>query len=220
MHGIEFERGPHVHDMPVLEWVPEKQLDRHVAGPLDHCVGRVDELEMRLGASCKSKAGKGCQQMGTHVHVVASQTLPRVATDLKGRTGFWLEEGGLRRTASRQTLTPASGGMRHGCLAAPYPPRQVSWLAGLCSAGLPGGAPQWRCRRRSPLTVAGAATDLVPDGYAAPCSLFHPLALDPSGEPRMFPCGLGVAGMSIGLLVGAWPVTIRSKLPRICPKTA
>src|SRR5690349_8656131 len=28
---------------------------------------------------------------------------------------------------------------------------------------------------RSPLTVAGAATDLVPDGYAAPCSLLIPL---------------------------------------------
>ncbi len=40
---------------------------------------------------------------------------------------------------------------------------------------------QWRSSDRgSPLTVAGAVTDLVPVGYAAPCSLLTPLLL---GEP-------------------------------------
>src|SRR5690606_39362362 len=36
--------------------------------------------------------------------------------------------------------------------------------------------------RHSPLTVAGAATGLVPDGYAAPCSLLIPLPW-PGWEP-------------------------------------
>ncbi len=40
------------------------------------------------------------------------------------------------------------------------------------SLGLPDPFPgQWRVELGSPLTVAGAATVLVPDGYAAPCSL-------------------------------------------------
>jgi len=51
-------------------------------------------------------------------------------------------------------------------------------MAGLLACGLtlyPPSRPlagQWRFGYRSPLTVAGAATVSVPDGYASPCSLF------------------------------------------------
>lgn len=48
------------------------------------------------------------------------------------------------------------------------PGLRVKALSGLPSHQMASGM----CRRRSPLTVAGAATVLIPDGYVAPCSLF------------------------------------------------
>lgn len=49
------------------------------------------------------------------------------------------------------------------------------------SQHLPGtqakGHTQWFSLTSSPLTVAGAVTDLAPDGYTAPCSLFIRLAV-------------------------------------------
>jgi hypothetical protein len=59
--------------------------------------------------------------------------------------------------------------------------RQVSWLAGH-SASEPSQPPeegQWCFRKSSPLTVAGAATVLRPDGYVAPCSLLIPVGWRP-----------------------------------------
>ena len=49
---------------------------------------------------------------------------------------------------------------------------QVSWLAGLGFALPSRLITSGIVRRRSPLTVAGAATVSVPIGYASPCSLF------------------------------------------------
>src|SRR5690606_31280010 len=53
-------------------------------------------------------------------------------------------------------------------------------------------------RGRSPLTVAGAATDLVPDGYAAPCSLLIPLPLRARGTNVANGYASGGAGSIFG----------------------
>jgi hypothetical protein len=49
---------------------------------------------------------------------------------------------------------------------------------------LPGLAASGIIRRRSPLTVAGAATVSVPYGYASPCSLFIPGIVEPEKPSR------------------------------------
>ena len=72
----------------------------------------------------------------------------------------------------------------------PGTPRPATWNdaeAGFLARGLvlrspfpgrhaPGKHAQWVLGGSGPLTVAGAATVPVPDGYAAPCSLLHPAA--------------------------------------------
>ena len=92
-----------------------------------------------------------------------------------------------RGPVSRSRYDSWSGivSIRHGAL--PEFPRRVrgwSAMAGLLARGsspvprLPGRSGQWRALALagmahgggSPLTVAGAATESVPDGYASPCS--------------------------------------------------
>ena len=78
---------------------------------------------------------KGCRRHGE-----VSYDILRDSEDLgkdwkrKGRAskGFMARRGGLRRTASRQTLTPASGyGVVHAWRRNDDQ-RQVSWLSGRC----------------------------------------------------------------------------------------
>jgi len=68
-------------------------------------------------------------------------------------------------------------------LAPPEHPARVEVkdeMAGLLTCGsqlawsFPGGSPV-AFQGHSPLTVAGAVTDLVPVGYASPCSLLIPI---------------------------------------------
>ena len=49
---------------------------------------------------------------------------------------------------------------------------QVSWLRDSGDTLRLPDICQWRLKRISSLTVAGAAMDSVPVGYASPCSLF------------------------------------------------
>ncbi|TWI93301.1 hypothetical protein JM93_00857 [Roseibium hamelinense] len=59
------------------------------------------------------------------------------------------------------------------------------------------GFPQWRFQVRSPLTVAGAVTDLAPDGYTAPCSLFIPIQ-DMESETMDVPDAVTCDRLSMG----------------------
>ena len=75
----------------------------------------------------------------------------------------------------------------HRSTGTPRPERVEETTAGLLARGLmllrafpAEKLGQWHRRKNLPLTVAGAATDLVPDGYAAPCSLLIPEAASDS----------------------------------------
>ena len=69
--------------------------------------------------------------------------------------------------------------------------RQVSWLTMVeCKKNLtpvfhhlPNAKASVACKKKNPsFTVAGAATALVPDGYAIPCSLVKPLTISGFGH--------------------------------------
>jgi len=77
------------------------------------------------------------------------------------------------------------------------------------------GEPQWLVQRHSPLTVAGAVTDLVPFGYAAPCSLFLPLRIEALVEPvTLAKWQTAIRESSISyLLDGHWPTSEPWKNP-------
>ncbi len=79
----------------------------------------------------------------------------------RDRSGRRLSRGGHVRTPSVCALIG---------LCAWATRRQVSWLTGRRTSHLPSRS-QWYSRGTRRATVAGAATELVPDGYAAPCSL-------------------------------------------------
>lgn len=86
------------------------------------------------------------------------------------------------------------GGTSHGNLSS-YPPRALrpvgytSKMAGLLTSRVlawltfPGNS-QWYIQPCSPLTVAGAVTELAPIGSSSPCSLFIPHGLWRNGNHR------------------------------------
>src|SRR5690606_32399176 len=78
--------------------------------------------------------------------------------------------------SSCETPCTPAGLLAHGSLRSPAFPVLEGRLANRKSLQLflPNSRRPIGMRGRSPLTVAWAATDLVPDGYTAPCSLLIP----------------------------------------------
>jgi hypothetical protein len=105
-------------------------------------------------------------------------------------------------------------------------------------SGLPGKIPV-ACRTHSPLTVAGAASVSVPDGYASPCSLLrllrrvargrtvHPFVMrgfrhrvnhEEGPDSHLRPRGQGALPVSVGS--GSFPrgIVCRQNGGKKCPK--
>jgi hypothetical protein len=100
---------------------------------------------------------------------------------------------------------------------------EVNVEAGLLARGsqrlrtFPVPMDQWHLRKSSPLTVAGAATVLRPDGYVAPCSLLIPVGWWPSRNLERPHKGGDSLAMSIGGPSARRSTSLRSLGRATCP---